>query len=155
MAAIDAAVRLAYALGYRLLRLWWYFRRPDHQGAVVAVWHQGRILMLRHSYRRRLGWPGGGVDRGEDPRQAARRELREELALEVADDALAYLGETPQRWEHRRDRVHIFELTLETPPSLRPDRREVVAAEFMAPEDALGREIAPFIRAYLERRPKK
>ena len=154
-AAVDGAVRLAYRVGYRVFRLWWFLRRPRHNGAVVAVWHQGRILMLRHSYRRRLGWPGGGIGRGEAPRAAARRELSEELGFEVADDALTYVGETLECWEYRRDRVRLFELMLEQVPPLRLDQREVVGAEFMAPTAALGREIAPFIRSYLERHPKK
>lgn len=151
-AAVDAAMRLALRLAYRGLRVWWYLRRPAHEGAVVAIWHGGRILMLRHSYRTRLGWPGGGVGRGEAPSDAARRELREELALEVENDALTYVGETMQRWEYRRDRVRIFELPLAAAPRLCLDRREVVGAEFMTPEAALAADIAPFIRTYLEGR---
>src|SRR5271169_7873 len=94
--AIDAGVRLALKLAYRILRVWWFLRRPAHDGAVVAIWHGGRILMLRHSYRARLGWPGGGIGRGEAPLEAARRELREELALDVESGAFVYIGETMQ-----------------------------------------------------------
>lgn len=154
--AIDACVRLALRLAYRVLRVWWFLRRPAHDGAVVAIWHGERILMLRHSYRRRLGWPGGGMGRGEAPLDAARREIKEELGLDVEEDALVYIGETMQRWEYRRDRVWIFELSLGAAPRLRLDRREVVGAEFMTPEAALALEIAPFIRTYLEsRRPPR
>jgi 8-oxo-dGTP pyrophosphatase MutT (NUDIX family) len=151
--ATDAGMRLALRLAYGGLRAWWFLRRPAHEGAVVAIWHRGRILMLRHSYRARLGWPGGSIGRGETPSEAARRELREELDLEVADGALTYVGETLQSWEYRRDRVRIFELTLPAAPHLRLDRREVVGAEFMTPAAALAADIAPFIRGYLEGRP--
>lgn len=47
----------------------------------IAEDGQGRILLVRHSYR--PGWhlPGGGVDRGEPPDLAVMRELEEETGL--------------------------------------------------------------------------
>src|SRR5690349_1164520 len=89
----DRLWRLAYRLGFRAARLWWRLRRPDHHGAVVAVWLGGRILVVRQSYRANPSWPGGGVRRGEAPREAARRELAEELGLAVRPDALVPVRE--------------------------------------------------------------
>ena len=45
----------------------------------------GRVLLIRQTYQRPPIWlpPGGWVDRGETPRQAACREVREELGVEV------------------------------------------------------------------------
>ncbi len=46
---------------------------------------EGRILLLEHVFRPDSGWgiPGGFVDRGESPEAAVRRELQEEIAVEV------------------------------------------------------------------------
>ena len=41
------------------------------------------LLLVRHSYRKRWGVPGGLLRRGETPDEALRREVREEVALEV------------------------------------------------------------------------
>ena len=43
----------------------------------------GAMLFVRHSYRGRWGVPGGMLDRGEEPAAAARREAREEVALDI------------------------------------------------------------------------
>jgi ADP-ribose pyrophosphatase YjhB (NUDIX family) len=43
----------------------------------------GRILLVRHSYRNAWGFPGGLLNRGEDPRSGAIREAAEEVAIRI------------------------------------------------------------------------
>ena len=54
--------------------------------------HEGRILLLEHEFRAdsRWGIPGGFLDQGEQPIEALRRELHEEVSLEVADVELYF-----------------------------------------------------------------
>jgi 8-oxo-dGTP diphosphatase len=133
----DSIARTALWVAYRLLRIWWLLRRPHHDGAVVAVWLGSRVLMVRHSYRGRLGWPGGGMEPGERAVDAAVRELDEELGLRVPCESLVFRGEVMERWEKRFDHARIFELRLTAVPTLHPDGREVIVAEFMTPAEAL------------------
>src|SRR6185369_5408528 len=53
-------------------------------GAVIQN-EKGQVLLLKHSFRSGSGWglPGGFLEAGEHPEQALRRELHEEIALEV------------------------------------------------------------------------
>ena len=53
-------------------------------GAVVTD-NRGRVLLLKHRFRPGTGWgmPGGFLAEGEQPDEALRRELREEVGLEV------------------------------------------------------------------------
>ncbi|CAN5555787.1 hypothetical protein BH20ACT2_BH20ACT2_09320 [soil metagenome] len=44
----------------------------------------GAVLLVRHAYRARWGVPGGLLKRGEEPADAARREVHEEVNLTVA-----------------------------------------------------------------------
>ena len=53
-------------------------------GAVITD-NQGRVLLLKHRFRPGTGWglPGGFMQAGEQPEEALRRELLEEVGLEV------------------------------------------------------------------------
>ena len=54
--------------------------------AAIVVDTQGRVLLLRHRFRPGVGWgiPGGFIEAGEQPDEAVKRELREEVGLELA-----------------------------------------------------------------------
>ena len=61
-----------------------------HVGAICVVERaDGHILFVRQSYRRGgWGFPGGLLGRGEEPADAARREVGEELGIDVELDGL-------------------------------------------------------------------
>lgn len=58
-------------------------------GAIITN-REGRVLLLHHRFRPGSGWgiPGGFIKRGEQPDEALRRELREEVGLEIEDPKL-------------------------------------------------------------------
>jgi mutator protein MutT len=55
-------------------------------GAVIFN-DKGEVLLLKHRFRPGSGWglPGGFMEKGEQPIDALRRELREEIGLEIDD----------------------------------------------------------------------
>lgn len=69
----------------------WSMRLAHPRFTVTAgalIFNQsGQVLLLKHRFRAGSGWglPGGFLEAGEQPLDALRRELREELELEVAD----------------------------------------------------------------------
>lgn len=69
-------------------------------GAICVVERSdGALLLVRHSYRRRWGFPGGLLERGEDVADAARREALEEvgLAVELVGEPAVVVDPGPRR----------------------------------------------------------
>jgi ADP-ribose pyrophosphatase YjhB (NUDIX family) len=58
---------------------------------VYATDAEGRILVVRPTYTKEWMLPGGRVERGETPHEAAIREAREETGLDVVLDRLALI----------------------------------------------------------------
>jgi 8-oxo-dGTP diphosphatase len=146
---VDAVWRAIYQVGYLVLRPWWFLRRPSHRGAMVAVWCQGLLLVVRQSYRPGLNLPGGSVAKGEPVSVAACRELKEELGLSAEPQALVHVGDVVLRFEYRRDHVSFFDLRLDEMPTPIPDNREIVEARFLSPDAVRALPLSPLLNAYL------
>jgi ADP-ribose pyrophosphatase YjhB (NUDIX family) len=74
---------------WRLKRLGVWLTEPRFAATAGAIITDegGRVLLLRHVFRGGSGWgiPGGFIEKGEQPEEAVRRELREEVGLELAE----------------------------------------------------------------------
>lgn len=135
-------MRLGYIAGYRVMRMVWRVFPPRHVGVGILVWHGGRLLAVRHSYRPGLVIPGGRRNRGEAPEDAASRELAEEVGIEAPAEAFEYL--------RTENNTHLYALHLDAPPAVRPDSREIVEAVFFTPDEA--RAASGFLRRLLRER---
>jgi 8-oxo-dGTP pyrophosphatase MutT (NUDIX family) len=149
---INALIRAVYRVAHWGLRLLWFIRRPETTGALVAVWHHGRVLLVKNSYRPQLTLPGGYIRPREDRRTAAARELREEVGIQVQPKRLVHAYHGTHLFEHRQDTLDIYELEVDAAPVVRVDDREVVQAEFHTPDEALDMQIVPHLEEYLARR---
>jgi 8-oxo-dGTP diphosphatase len=68
--------------------------------ARLILVEDGRVLLVRHVHpdgRDFWCFPGGGVERGERVAEAARREAREELGIDVELLGVAHVQELPER----------------------------------------------------------
>jgi 8-oxo-dGTP pyrophosphatase MutT (NUDIX family) len=103
---------------------------------------EGRILLLRRSDEDLWGFPGGTVEPGERADEAAAREVREEIGLQVEPVALVgvYTGPEYTFTYPNSDRVQPITLFFECRVlggALRPDMCEIVGARYFGPGDEL------------------
>lgn len=76
----------------------WTFFTNVAAAAAVLLMHEGKVLLVRRTRQPsagKLGIPGGFVDPHESAEQAARRELREELRLDLPPQTLRFLCTAP------------------------------------------------------------
>jgi 8-oxo-dGTP pyrophosphatase MutT (NUDIX family) len=99
---------------YRILRLKTY-------GVRIAVFYGEKVLLIRH--RAHLVWvfPGGGINSGESPEQAATREFYEETSLvingttgpESYNNILNFFAEFQNTSYGKNDVVYLFTANLD------------------------------------------
>ncbi|MBS1811761.1 MAG: NUDIX domain-containing protein [Acidobacteria bacterium] len=114
-------------------------------GAVV-VDAQGRVLLLHHRFRAGSGWgiPGGFLSPRESPEEALRRELREEVGLELDNVTIAFI--------HTLQAYQQIEIVFRCSPRNTPQicSAEISRAEWFA-LDALPAEVSEYQRWLLHK----
>jgi 8-oxo-dGTP diphosphatase len=111
-----------------------------------------RVLLLEHVFRPDSGWgvPGGFLSKGENPEEGLRREMREEIGVELTDVNLLFargLGKLRQIEIYYRAKVigipqpRSFEIKRaqwfaldELPPELSKDQRRLIERAMIADE---------------------
>lgn len=89
-------------------RVWWRFSRGATLGVRgIACDPEGRVLLVRHTYRH--GWflPGGGVESGETALEAITREMMEEGGVEAVQ-APRLIGFYANHANFKNDHVALY-----------------------------------------------
>jgi A/G-specific adenine glycosylase len=107
---------------------------PHHDIGVGVVWKEGRVLVARRPPEGLLGglweFPGGKLEEGESPEEAIRRELREEMAVEVGVGAR--IERVEHAYSHFRITLHAHHARL---LSGSPRAREATAWAWARPDE--------------------
>ena len=81
----------------------YYASLPKHIAGAGAIFHDadGKVLLVKPSYRDTWEIPGGGLEHGEYPFQAAGREIKEETGLELRPGRLLAVDWVPPQDDGR------------------------------------------------------
>ncbi len=139
--------RALLPLAHLVRHYWRGWRGVPIAGVGVVITNLGGdVLLLKHSYGPEV-WalPGGGLRRGEDPLEAARREVREEIGIALTRIVpVAVIEEVISGAPHT---THLFAATCNQHP--KPDGREIVVARFF-PSHSLPEPLGRITRARIE-----
>ncbi len=135
--AVKASLHLVLLRLYRRLprsvRLFLVHRMTPSftVGAICVVERgDGALLLVRHSYRRRWGFPGGLLQRGEEVADGARREALEEvgIVIELDGEPAVVVDPGPRRVDV------VFRARCHDPSTARACSPEVVDLGWFSPE---------------------
>ncbi len=100
-------LRYIYKALYPLALFYWFIFSPKTTGVKCIVCSEDEVLLIKNTYGpTKWTLPGGGVHKGESPESTAKREVLEEVGIEVKD--IRYLGNFLYTREYKKDTVHCF-----------------------------------------------
>ncbi|MBP9711955.1 MAG: NUDIX hydrolase [Candidatus Pacebacteria bacterium] len=100
-------VKVFWFFGRPSQKLYWFIFRPTLRGVKCIVENNGKFLLVKLNYAHHK-WiiPGGGTKRNESSLQAAIRETKEEVGLDVKD--LVCIGSYTSYKNYKKNIVEIF-----------------------------------------------
>ncbi|MEV6516718.1 NUDIX domain-containing protein [Micromonospora chalcea] len=147
MAISPHLARLRTMIGHELIQM------PSV--SVIVVDDRARVLLVRHAEDGN-GWavPGGAVDIGESPAQAAVREIREEIGVRISRPRLLDVlgGPEFEVTYPNGDRVAYFTAVYQATISDGepfPDHEEISELDWFTPPQLAGADLNRFSRALL------
>ncbi|WP_422070988.1 MULTISPECIES: NUDIX domain-containing protein [unclassified Streptomyces] len=122
--------------------------RATASAAAIVRDERGRVLIVNPVYKERWNLPGGHLEEGELPTAAARREVREEIGLDLEIGDLLVIA-----WVTRAEGSHVFyvfdgpQLSPEQQQAITLQESEIGEIRFCRPEDISPSMIPPFALA--------
>ena len=102
-----ALVKTFWFFGRPIQKLYWFIFQPKLLGVKCIIENNGKFLLVKINYgHHRWIIPGGGVNKGESSIDAAIRETKEEVGLDVKD--LVYIGSFFTNKDYKQNTVEIF-----------------------------------------------
>ncbi len=102
----------------------------------VLVCYRDEVIITMNWLGEQDKWrlPGGGIKKNEDPKNAAVREIFEELGLKIELNDLKPLNTTPIT-DNAKFEYYLYSINLASKPTLNIDKKEILQAKFVKISD--------------------
>ena len=99
-------IPLIYKFVYPFFKFYWFVFRPKTRGVICLILSGDELLLIRQTYGG-SAWTlsGGGFRKNETKEEAVKREVKEELGLNITPE---YIGKFTHNPEHKIDTVSCF-----------------------------------------------
>jgi 8-oxo-dGTP pyrophosphatase MutT (NUDIX family) len=104
-------ISIFYKFVHLLLKIYWFIFRPETRGVICLILSGDELLLIRHTYGH-SAWTlsGGGLKKNESKKEAVKREVKEELGLDITPE---YIGEFTHNPDYKNDTVSCFVARIE------------------------------------------
>ncbi|MFQ6134783.1 MAG: NUDIX domain-containing protein [Nitrososphaerales archaeon] len=129
-------------------------RYPEPTVGALVVHESGEILLVRsYKWRNLLSVPGGHIEVGERAEDAVRREVKEEVGLEVEPLELLLIQQAiyPKNFTLHRHFIFLDYLCTSESKEVKADNREIQEYMWIDPEEALKEDLEEYTRNLINR----
>ncbi|MEO0672847.1 MAG: NUDIX domain-containing protein [Pseudomonadota bacterium] len=131
------------------LQRYWRLTRGLTMGAQGMIFdNDGKVLLIRHTYRPGWHFPGGGVEKNETAETTVRRELEEEAGI-ICKSQPALFGLYANFRSFPSDHIALYTCSVWEQPRVPEPNREIAEQGFF-PRDALPDNTIAAVRLRLE-----
>ena len=131
-----------YNILFKILGVYWHVFSPQTAGVRVMIINNGKVLLVKHSYRDGYYFPGGGIKKKEHLVDGAIREVFEETGIRVKN---LKLHGVYRKDNHSDTKLVYFTDTIDGGDKIKIDNKEIIHAEWFDLEN-LPYDIAPGIK---------
>ena len=91
------------------VRVYWFVVRPKSRHVKCAIFHKDQVLLIKNTYGPDI-WtlPGGSVKRNESLASAAKREVKEEVDIDIELGDLTNKGSIFYDGDYKMSNVFVF-----------------------------------------------
>jgi 8-oxo-dGTP pyrophosphatase MutT (NUDIX family) len=105
---IKRFIKFFRPIYWPFVKAYYLYLSPETRGVRIVLTYKGEILFVKNSYGLKYNFPGGNIGKNENAEFGAKREVKEELGIDLK--SLIFLGNIvpPLEYEYRKNTISIF-----------------------------------------------